>query len=90
LVQIIETAKGTPLSLALERMFRPRIMYRLEEVLEAMCRQWPSAHLHTLLHRRGSVSPAIEQLPIQTSFLQSFPAVHRYYRYLLPLMLALC
>ena len=57
-----------------------------EKVLEAMCRRWPSATLHTLLHRRGSVSRAIEQLPIRTSFLQWFPAVHRYYRYLLPLM----
>ncbi len=57
-----------------------------EKVLEAMCRQWPNAKLHTLLHRRGCVSRAIEQLPIRTSFLQWFPAVHRYYRYLLPLM----
>ena len=57
-----------------------------EKVLEAMCRQWPGANLHTLLHRRGSVSRAIEQLPIRTSFLQWFPAVHRYYRYLLPFM----
>ena len=57
-----------------------------EKVLEAMCRQWPNANLHTLLHRPGSVSPAIEGLPIRTSFLQWFPAVHRYYRILLPLM----
>ena len=57
-----------------------------EKVLEALCRQWPTANLFTLLHRRGSVSPAIERLPIHTSFLQWFPGVHRYYRYLLPLM----
>jgi glycosyltransferase involved in cell wall biosynthesis len=57
-----------------------------EKVLEVMCRRWPHAPLYTLLHKRGSVSPAIEQLPIRTSFLQWFPGVSRYYRYLLPLM----
>src|SRR5262249_46488104 len=47
---------------------------------------WPHARLFTLLHRRGAVSPAIERLAPRTSFLQRLPAVHRYYRYLLPLM----
>jgi glycosyltransferase involved in cell wall biosynthesis len=32
------------------------------------------------------VSPAIEDRPLVTSWLQHLPAVHRYYRYLLPLM----
>jgi glycosyltransferase involved in cell wall biosynthesis len=57
-----------------------------EKCLEALCRRWPEAPLLTLLHRRGSVSPVIENRPIKTSFLQYFPQVHRYYRYLLPLM----
>src|SRR5262249_35957498 len=39
-----------------------------------------------LLHRRGTVSEAIARLRPRTSFLQHLPAVHRYYRYLLPLM----
>ncbi|MCC6418636.1 MAG: glycosyltransferase [Gemmataceae bacterium] len=57
-----------------------------EKCLELVCRRWPAARLFTLLHRRGSVSQTIEGLQPQTSFLQRLPAVHRYYRYLLPLM----
>ena len=57
-----------------------------EKCLEVLCRRWPKAHLFTLLHQSGSVSPAIERLPIHASFLQHLPAVHRYYRYLLPFM----
>src|SRR4051812_25593501 len=57
-----------------------------EKCLEAVCRSWPEARLFTLLHRPGSVSDAIERLRPRTSFLQRLPGVHRYYRYLLPLM----
>jgi glycosyltransferase involved in cell wall biosynthesis len=57
-----------------------------EKCLEVVCRRWPHAHLFTLLHRRGSVSPAIERLRPRTTFLNLFPENHRYYRYLLPLM----
>jgi glycosyltransferase involved in cell wall biosynthesis len=57
-----------------------------EKCLEVLCRQFPSAPLFTLLHQRGSVSPAIEERPIYTSFLQHLPHVRRYYRYLLPVM----
>ena len=57
-----------------------------EKVLEFFCRRWPDAHLFTLLHKRGSVCADIERLKIRTSFLQWLPAVHRYYRYMLPLM----
>lgn len=57
-----------------------------EKCLEVLCRRWPQATLYTLLHRRGSVTPAIEQLPRHTSPLNWLPGVHRYYRYLLPLM----
>jgi glycosyltransferase involved in cell wall biosynthesis len=57
-----------------------------EKCLEVLCRRWPDARLHTLLHRRGSVSRAIERLGPHTSFLQWLPSVHRYYRYLLPFM----
>ena len=39
---------------------------------------------YTLLHRRGSVSPAIERARIRASFLKRLPGVDRYYRYLLP------
>src|SRR5262249_51091508 len=57
-----------------------------EKCLEVLCRRFPSAPLFTLLHQRGSVSRAIEERPIQTSFLQHLPHVGRYYRYLLPIM----
>jgi len=57
-----------------------------EKCLEVMCRRYPQARLFTLLHRRGSVSPAIERLQPRSSVLQILPAVDRYYRYLLPLM----
>ncbi len=57
-----------------------------EKCLEVLARRWPDARLFTLLHKRGSVSPAIEQLRPRTSFLDQLPGAHRYYRYLLPLM----
>jgi hypothetical protein len=57
-----------------------------EKCLEVLCRRWPRARLFTLLHRPGAVSDAIERLRPRTSFLQHLPGVHRYYRYLLPLM----
>ena len=57
-----------------------------EKCLETLCRRWPDARLLTLLHRVGSVSPAIEGLGPRCSLLQLLPEVHRYYRYLLPVM----
>jgi glycosyltransferase involved in cell wall biosynthesis len=57
-----------------------------EKCLELLCRRWPDAWLYTLLHRKGSVAPIIEQRRLITSFLQHLPAIERYYRYLLPTM----
>jgi glycosyltransferase involved in cell wall biosynthesis len=57
-----------------------------EKCLEALGRRLPRARLLTLLHRRGSVSPAVEALRPRASFLNRLPGVHDYYRYLLPLM----
>src|SRR5437764_14068039 len=57
-----------------------------EKCLEVLCRRWPDAPLYTLLHRAGSVAPAIEGRGPRTSFLQHLPRVERYYRDLLPLM----
>jgi glycosyltransferase involved in cell wall biosynthesis len=57
-----------------------------EKCLEVLCRRCPHARLLTLLHQPGSVSAAIEALAPRASFLQRFPGVARYYRYLLPLM----
>ena len=57
-----------------------------EKCLEVLCRRWPHATLHTLLHRPGAVVEAIERLPRRTSPLHWLPGIHKYYRYLLPLM----
>jgi glycosyltransferase involved in cell wall biosynthesis len=57
-----------------------------EKVLEELGRLLPSAEIFTLLHRPGSVSPAIERHRIHTSALGRLPGVHRYYRWLLPLL----
>jgi glycosyltransferase involved in cell wall biosynthesis len=51
-----------------------------------LCRRFPDARLFTLLHRRGSASPAIERMQITTSFLQRLPGAVQHYRCLLPLM----
>ena len=56
-----------------------------EKALEVLCERFPDAELFTLVHVRGSVSPAIERLPIHTSFVQRLPLVARYYRHYLPL-----
>jgi glycosyltransferase involved in cell wall biosynthesis len=57
-----------------------------EKCLEVLCRRWPHARLYALLHRPGSVSEDIERLRPRVSPLGRLPAVHRYYRHLLPLM----
>jgi len=57
-----------------------------EKFLEYLCELFPEADIYTLIHVKGSVSPRIEKHKIITSFLQYFPGVKRYYRYLLPLM----
>ena len=55
-----------------------------ERTLEAIFELFPQAHLFTLLHVPGSVSPAIEAAPIHTSFVQRVPHAGRFYRSLLP------
>ena len=57
-----------------------------EKCLEVFCELFPDADLFTLLHIPGKVSPRIESMRIQTSFLQNLPGIKKYYRYYLPLM----
>ncbi|GAC1466480.1 MAG: glycosyltransferase [Isosphaeraceae bacterium] len=57
-----------------------------EKCLEVLCQAFPGATLHTLIHRQGALSPAIEAMTIRTSPLQQVPGVFRHYRKLLPLM----
>ena len=56
-----------------------------ERVLEVFCELFPQAHLYTLLHIPGSVSPLIERMPIKTSFIQNLPFSKGGYRKYLPL-----
>jgi glycosyltransferase involved in cell wall biosynthesis len=57
-----------------------------EKCLEVVCRAFPDATLHTLLHREGAVGPTIGGMAIRTSPLQRVPGVFRHYRHLLPVM----
>ncbi len=57
-----------------------------EKCLEVLCKAFPDATLHTLIHRRGALSPAIEAMDIRPSPLQRVPGVFRHYRHLLPAM----
>jgi glycosyltransferase involved in cell wall biosynthesis len=56
-----------------------------EKVLESLCQLHPAADIYTLLHNRGSVSPAIESHRIETSFVQWLPFARSKYRSYLPL-----
>ena len=56
-----------------------------ERCLEVLCELFPDAPIFTLLHRSGTVSPAIEKHRIHTSFLQHLPFSHSHYRNYLPL-----
>ncbi len=56
-----------------------------EKVLEVLCERFPDAELFTLVHMKGTVSPAIERLRTHTSFVQRLPLVRRFYRHYLPL-----
>ncbi|GAB4445392.1 MAG: glycosyltransferase family 4 protein [Anaerolineales bacterium] len=58
-----------------------------ERLLTQILKIYPNASLHTLLHH----APSFQRTPlagrkVNTSFLQRLPYVHKYYRYLLPLM----
>ncbi len=54
-------------------------------VLEVLGELLPGAPIYTLFHLPGSVSPAIESHPIETTALQHAPGLARWYRYYLPL-----
>jgi len=56
-----------------------------EKVVEVLCEMFPQADVYTLLHVKGSVSPVIEKMPIQTSFIQHLPFSKSRYRHYLPL-----
>ncbi len=57
-----------------------------EKCLERLCRIFPNATIHTLIHDAGKCGPVIESMKIRTSPLQRIPGITRHYRKLLPLM----
>ena len=57
-----------------------------EKCLEVLCQAFPDATLHTLIHRKGALSPPIEAMTIRPSPLQRVPGVLDHYRRLLPMM----
>lgn len=57
-----------------------------EKVLEVLCELFPDATLFTLVHKKGSASPTIENMKIRTSIIQYFPRSESRYQYYLPLM----
>ncbi len=56
-----------------------------EKVLEILCELYPKADLFTLIHEKGSVSPAIESHTIYTSFINNLPFKRTRYRHYLPM-----
>ena len=56
-----------------------------EKCVEALCEIFPRATLFVLVHRKNSVSPFLERMPIRTSFIQHLPFSLSRYRYYLPL-----
>jgi glycosyltransferase involved in cell wall biosynthesis len=56
-----------------------------ERCLQAFLELYPDADIFTLLHVPGTTSAGIDARVKQTSFLQKFPRVEKYYRLLLPL-----
>lgn len=56
-----------------------------ERVLEVFCEMFPDAPLYTLLYKKGSTTPIIENRKIVTSFLDHIPGIYNHYRKFLPL-----
>lgn len=55
-----------------------------EKCLELIGNGLPDAPIYCLVHKRGSVSTAIERHPIHASLLNRIPGISRTYRYFLP------
>jgi glycosyltransferase involved in cell wall biosynthesis len=57
-----------------------------EKILEVLCELFPEATVFALLHNEGAMSPTIERMKIETSFIQHLPMKATKYRQYLPLM----
>ncbi|MDD5085396.1 MAG: glycosyltransferase [Candidatus Omnitrophica bacterium] len=56
-----------------------------ERVLEAMTEVYPDSPIYTLFYRRRALSSRLRKKKIHASFLQYFPFIRFYYRFLLPI-----
>jgi glycosyltransferase involved in cell wall biosynthesis len=56
-----------------------------EKCLEVFCELFPKATLFTLIHKRETLSPAIESMEIRTSFIERLPGARRSHQRYLPL-----
>ncbi len=56
-----------------------------EKVLDALAELYPEATIYTLFCDRKNISSRLASLEIKTSFLQYFPGIKSYYRWLLPI-----
>jgi glycosyltransferase involved in cell wall biosynthesis len=57
-----------------------------EKVLDALYEVFPEADIYTLFYRRKKLSSRLAKARIRASFLQYFPGITAYYRWLLPLL----
>ncbi len=57
-----------------------------EKVLEALAELFPEATIYTLFYRRGKLSPVLQKMKIEASFLQKIPGIRSFYRWLLPFL----
>ncbi len=57
-----------------------------EKVLEALCRLFPRADIHTHVYVPQAISPAIKQHRIATTFIARLPFAPKLYQHYLPLM----
>ncbi len=57
-----------------------------EKVLEGIAELYPKATLYTLFYDRSKLSAALRSHDIRASFLQHFPGIRIYYRWLLPFL----
>jgi glycosyltransferase involved in cell wall biosynthesis len=50
-----------------------------ERVLDVLCELYPSADLYSLIYRKGTLNPRIENRRVVSSFLNFFPGNHRWW-----------
>ncbi len=56
-----------------------------ERALDIFCKMFPDSEIFTLFYNKSALTPAIEDRPIHTSFLQNLPFARKSYRNYLPL-----